>query len=103
MLPIQISYMAILLELEVIAQLRSGGSAFAIALPGAQGLALHAKGSNKKREGLLRQRKVRLETELGVPLLGWSKESAEYKAALRQLAEHEILRLQVRSLDGRGI
>jgi hypothetical protein len=50
---VQISYMAILLELEVISQLQSGGSAFAIALPGPQGRALHAKGIDRKRKLLL--------------------------------------------------
>lgn len=95
----QISYMAILLELDVIFQLRSGGSAFAIALPGTQGRALHAKGVDRKRERLLELRKVRLETELDVPLEGWSKDSAEYKAAMKLLADSEILRLQVCWLD----
>jgi hypothetical protein len=99
---VQISYMAILLELEVISQLQSGGSAFAIALPGPQGRALHAKGIDRKRKLLLELRKVRLETELEVPLDGWATDSPEYKAAMKLLADSEILRLQVRGFDFRA-
>jgi hypothetical protein len=92
----QIEYITILLELEVIRQLRHGGGAFAMALPGTQGRALHAKGIDRKREALLEKRRATKETQLDVPLGGWPLESAEYIGAMKLVRESETRRLQVR-------
>ena len=93
---LQIKYMTVLLELEVIQELRAGASKFAVALPGAQGHALHAKGTDRKREALLEKRRAQYEEQLGVPLDGWLAESAEHIAAMKIVREAETRRLQVR-------
>ena len=70
--------------------------AFAMALPGTQGRALHAKGIDRKREALLEKRRATKETQLDVPLGGWPLESAEYIGAMKLVRESETRRLQVR-------
>ena len=92
----QIKYITVLLELEVIEDLRTGGSKFALVLPGAQGRALHAKGTDSTRVAKLQRLRAQYEERLDVdPVDGWPQGSPEFIAAMTLVRESEIRRLQV--------
>lgn len=71
-------YVQLHYELQVLAQLRDRGGAFAVALPGAEGRALHAKGFDGKRRIKVAQRMGELQVKLH--LSGpWPSDSVEFQ------------------------
>ncbi len=63
---LQMAYVRAMMELEVLLQIQKHGGAYALALPGRDGRALHARVHDSKRVADLTQQLAKLQVKLGL-------------------------------------
>jgi hypothetical protein len=80
-------------EYKAVQQVRQQSSAFAVALPGAQGSALQARSNDAKRNQRLAMRisKLLMQLQMQPPI---DDSTEEYKAALSSLRDAEVMQVQ---------
>jgi len=90
---LEVAYVRLHQELDVLQHVKNHGGAFAVALPGAEGRALHAKGQDQSRQDKIKDRliKVMVSLNLAAPL---DPEGARYQSAMARLRDEEVLRVQ---------
>ena len=80
-------------ELMVMEHVRANGGAFAVAIPGAEGRAIHARGQDRKRQEKVTDLKLGLMVKLNLtgPM---DPSSQRYQQAMARLRDQELVRLE---------
>jgi hypothetical protein len=94
----QMAYVRAMMELEVLLQIQKHGGAYALALPGRDGRALHARVQDSKRVADLRRQLAKLQVKLGLKAPMPTADPDMYKSAQDMLKETELGKLQ-RSIE----
>lgn len=90
---LQVAYVRADKEVKALERFEQDGGAFAIALPGAEGRALRAKSMDTAHIKRLKEQRLQLRVKLLLPVEP-AENSPQYQAALRCLAEEEVMHVQ---------
>ena len=90
----QMAYVRAMMEVEVLLQIQKHGGAYALALPGRDGRALHARVQDSKRVADLRRQLAKLQVKLGLKAPMPTADPDMYKSAQDMLKETELGKLQ---------